>query len=66
VQGTTGGTLSLGGLLLFLLSGSPLLFWLAIFSVILGTFFLVHVLIKRRKEAREAHGLVLLPRGTKT
>ena len=66
MQGTTGGTFTLGGVLLFTLSGSPLLFWLAIFSVLLGTLFLVHVVIKRRKEAREAHGLLPLPGGHKT
>jgi hypothetical protein len=53
------GTFTLGGVFIFFLNGSPLLVWFAIFCVVLGFIFLVHVLMKRRKEAREAHGLVL-------
>ena len=67
MQTMTGSTVSAGGLLLFYLSGSPLLLWIAIISVVLGACFLVHVVLKRRKEAREAHGLALpLPRGVST
>lgn len=54
------GTFTLGGVFIFFLNGSPILVWFAVICVVLGFIFLVHVLMKRRKEAREAHGLVLV------
>ena len=58
MQGMSSGTVTLGGVFIFFLNGSPILVWFAIFCVVLGVVFLVHVLMKRRKEAREAHGLI--------
>jgi len=63
VQGMGSGTITLGGLFMFFLDGSPILVWLAIFSVFLGCIFVMHVLMKRRKEAREARGRLLPARG---
>jgi len=60
MQGIGGGsTFTLGGLLMLYLSWSPVLIWIAIISVVLGTVFLAYVWMRRRQEAREAHGLML-------
>ena len=59
MQGSSSGTLTLAGVFMFFLNGSPILVWFAIFCVVLGFFFLVHVVMKRRKEAREARGSAL-------
>jgi len=59
VQGMSSTSFTLGGVFLFFLNGSPILVWFAIFSVVVGCIFLVHVLMKRHKEAREAHGLAV-------
>jgi len=59
MQGMSGGTFTLGGVLMLYLSWSPVLIWVAIVSVVLGAIFLAYVWMRRRQEAREAHGLML-------
>jgi hypothetical protein len=54
MQGSGIGLFAASGVLLFTLGGSPILFWIAIVSIVLAAIFLVFAVLKRRKEAREA------------
>lgn len=49
------GSLAGGMVFIFAVNGSPVLFWIAMISIALTLVFLVHMIYKRREEAREAH-----------
>jgi ABC-type Fe3+-siderophore transport system permease subunit len=51
---SSSGSLAAGGLYVFAVYGAPIFLWIAIFTIALAMVFLVHVIIKRRREAREA------------
>ena len=57
MQGSGIGLFAASGVLLFTLNGSPILFWIAIISIVLATIFLVFAVLKRRKEARDARAV---------
>ena len=57
MHGSGMGLIAASGVLLFALNGSPILFWIAIISIVLATVFLVFAVMRRRKEARDARAL---------
>ena len=66
MQGMGGGALTFGGLFMLYVNLSPLLIWVAMFLVALGVVFLVYVWRRRRREAREAYGLLPIGKRIKT
>lgn len=57
MQGSSSGLFAASGMLILSLNGSPILFWIAILSIVLAAIFLVFAVFKRRKEAREAQAV---------
>jgi len=66
MQGMGGGAFTLSGLFMLYVNLSPLLIWVAIILVALGVVFLGYVWRKRRREAREAYGLLPIGQRIKT
>ena len=54
MQGMSSGSLAAGGLFVYSMNGSSVFMWIAIITVLLAMVFFVHMVLKRRKEAREA------------
>ena len=54
MQGTGSTLFVVPGVLVLMTNGSPILFWIAIISIVLATVFLLYAVVKRRKEARES------------
>ena len=56
MQGISANSLAAtGGLFMFAVNGTPLFLWIALITLALAVVFLVHAVLKRRKEARDAH-----------
>jgi dolichyl-phosphate-mannose--protein O-mannosyl transferase len=58
MQGMSSGSLAVPAVVIIALNGNPILFWIAIITIVLATIFFVYAIIKRRKEAREARAAV--------